>query len=363
MLIFYRYISVSVMGGFLLIALIIVSLFSVILLIEELDQVGTGSYHWALAMRYVLFHAPKVLLDFAAFIGLLGSIMALGALAGKHELVALESLGVSPRRITHAVLFAALVLMALVLVNAQYLIPYTLQKAHAEKILATESSGDFIGATGYWAQSNHRFIHIREIKYGRVPANIEIYEFNQQHQLRRYLHAQTASLISEVQWQLQNVTIKERVGKRLIVRPQDLVVWDSFLSASQLGVIVSRPEALSITHLYRYIKGLKDRNEQSYRAELLFWQKIIIPISAAIMILLGLPFVFGSQRHVSTGKRITFGVLAGLAFYIASQLLNHTGALLQWPPLAMAILPSAVVLTILILLRLRSSHGRQAGAG
>ena len=358
MLIFYRYISVSVVSGFLLIALIIVSLFSIILLIEELDQVGTGSYNWALAIRYVLFHAPKVLLDFAAFIGLLGSIMALGALAGHHELIALESLAISPRRITHAVLFAAFVLMVLVLVNAQYLVPYTLQTAHAEKILAAESSGDFIGATGYWAQSNHRFIHIREIKYGRVPANIEIYEFNQHHRLLRYLHAQTADLISDIQWRLQDVTIKERVGQRLTVRQQDALVWDSFLSAAQLGVIVSRPEALSITDLYRYIKGLKDRAEQSYRVELLFWQKITMPVSAAIMILLGLPFVFGSQRHVSAGKRITFGVLAGLAFYIGSQLLSHIGALWQWPPWVIAMMPGAVALMILALLQLRSSHGK-----
>ena len=121
---------------------------------------------------------------------------------------------------------------------------------------------------------------------------------------------------------------------------------------------MSRPEALSITHLYHYIKGLKDRAEQSYQVELLFWQKIIMPISAAIMILLGLPFVFGSQRHVSTGKRITFGVLAGLAFYIGSQLLSHIGALWQWPPLVIAIMPGTVVLSILMLLQLCSSHGK-----
>lgn len=357
MSILYRYIGLNVIKGFILIALIIVSLFSVILLIEELDQVGTGYYNWALAIRYVFFHMPKVLLDFAAFIGLVGSIMALGALAGNHELVAVESTGVSPRRVTQSVLFAAVFLMALVLINAQYVIPFTLQKAHVEKTLATESSGDFISAAGYWAQSNHRFIHVKEIEHGRVPTNVEIYEFNDQHQLRRYLHVQKVNLISEMQWQLQDVVIKELVDKRLVIREEETLAWNSFLSASQLGIIVSKPEALSITNLYYYVQGLKERGEQSYRFELLFWQKVIIPISAAIMILLGMPFVFGSQRHVSTGKRITFGVLAGVAFYIGSQLVNHLGSLQQWPPLIIAIMPSLVVLTLLVFLNQRSNRG------
>ncbi len=355
MFILQRYIGLSVIRGFLLLALIMVSLFSIILLIEELDQVGTGNYNWVLAIKYVLLHAPKLLLDFAAFISLVGSIIALGSLAAHQELVALEAVGVSPRGVTNSVLFAALILMVLVLINAQFIIPATLHHANVEKTLAVEGSGDFVSEGGYWAQSNHRFIHVKEVENGRVPADVEIFEFNQQHELLRYLHADRVDLSGPAQtaWVLQGVQVKQLVDGRLQATNLDTMKWQSFLSAAQLGIIVSKPEALSVTDLYQFVQGLKQRGEQSYRYELLFWQKIMIPISAAIMIFLGMPFVFGSQRTVSAGKRITLGVLAGISFYVVSQLITHMGSLQQWSPMLIATTPSGIVLAVLMFIKMR----------
>jgi len=356
MFILQRYIGMSVVRGFLLLALIMVSLFSIILLIDELDQVGTGSYNWWLALKYVFYHTPKLLLDFAAFISLVGSIIALGALASNHELVAIESVGVSPRGVVNSVLFAALILMILVLLNAQFVIPATLQTAHIEKTLAVEGKGDFISEAGYWAQSNHRFIHIKDVENGRIPVDVEIFEFNDQYKLLRYLFAEKVLLANEKLWQLQNVTIKEVVDGELKVERLAKAQWESFLTATQLGVIVSKPEALSISNLYHFVQGLKQRGEQFYRYELLFWQKLTTPVSAAIMILLGMPFVFGSQRSVSTGKRITLGVLAGIAFYVVTQIVTHVGSSMLWPPLVIAILPASVVLAILLFIQWQATR-------
>ena len=356
MFILLRYVGMSVVRGFLLLALIMVLLFSIILLIDELDQVGTGNYNWWLAIKYVLYHMPKLLLDFAAFISLVGSILALGSLASHYELVSIESVGVSPSSIINYVLLAALVLMILVLANAQFVIPKTLQKAHIEKTLALETKGGFISGSGYWAQSNHRFIHIKDVENGRFPIDVEIFEFSRQYELLRYIFAKKVLRTDGQKWELKDVTIKQVVNGRLKVSHYDTKQWNSFMSATQLGVVISQPEALSISNLYHYVQGLKQRGEQSYRYELLFWQRITTPISAAIMILLGMPFVFGSQRSVSTGKRITLGVLAGISFYVISQVVSYFGSILQWPPLMIAILPSSVVLAVLLLIHWRFMH-------
>ena len=343
----YKYIAVSVVRGILLVALIMVSLFAIILLIDELDLVGSGNYSLLIALRYVLFNIPQLLLDFAAFISLVGSVMALGAMASHHELVGLESIGVSPRQVIIAVLMAAFVLMILVVVNAQFVIPSSLHKATVEKTLALESRRDFVSSAGYWAQSSNRFIHVRDIENGRVPTNVEIYEFNPSHHLQRYLFAEKVLLINNEHWRLINVKVKEYKDNRLKTDDVDSLEWNSFLSSSQLGVIVSKPEALSITNLFRYVNGLKSRGEQSYRYELLFWQKIMVPLSAMIMILLGLPFVFGSQRSSSTGKRITYGVLVGLSFYVFTQIVTHLGSSYQWPPALIASTPNIIAMIAL----------------
>ena len=69
------------------------------------------------------------------------------------------------------------------------------------------------------------------------------------------------------------------------------------------------------------------------------------------MILLGMPFVFGSQRSISIGKLITFGVLAGVAFYVVTQVTTHIGSSMQWPPLIIVLLPIMVALIILLFAR------------
>lgn len=347
MFIFYKYIALSVVRGIVLVALIMVSLFAIILLIDELDLVGSGNYSLLIALRYVFFNIPKLLLDFAAFICLVGSVIALGSLASHQELVSLESLGFSPRQVIIAVLAAAISLMLLVVLNAQYLIPTSLHKATIEKTLALEGKGGFVSSAGYWAQSNNRFIHVRDIENGRIPVNVEIYEFNHSHQLQRYIFSEKVQLLNKDLWRLKNVTIKEILDGRLVTRNAEDLEWDSFLSSSQLGIIVSKPEALSITNLYHYISGLKSREEQSYRFELLFWQKIMVPLSAIIMMLLGLPFVFGSQRSSSAGKRITYGVLAGIAFYVFTQVVTHLGSSNQWTPLLIASLPNIFAMIVL----------------
>ena len=353
MYILYRYIGFSVIRGFLLIALILVSLFATIILIEELEEVGDGGYTWVIALEYVLLQTPKLLLDFAAVISLIGSIVALGALASNHELVAVESLGVSPRKVTTSVVVTAFILMLSVLAIAQYVIPVTLHQAHVIKTLAVEGSDGFIDGGGYWAQKDHRFLHVKEVRYGRIPADIEIYEFDKSHNFLRYIHADYADMQSDRLWELHDVRIKELVDSRLKVIDLESYAWNSFLRTRQVNIIISSPETLSVSDLYRFVQGLKERNEQYYRYELIFWQKVMTPISATMMILLGMRFVFGSQRSTSMGKRVTLGVLSGIAFYVFTQVITHWGTTNDWNSVVTAVMPNVLVLILLIVLTLQ----------
>ena len=352
------YLARNVFLGFVVTALIIVGLFSIVLLIEELDDVGTGGYDLTMSLRYVLLHMPMVLNDFAAVISLIGAVVVLGALAGKHELIAIQSLGGTPRNIVTSVLMAAALIMSLMLLSAEFLVPKTLQQAQMEKALATADQGDFVSKSGYWAQSDGQYIHIKQIEDGRTPYDIELFEFTADYRLRRYLTASYADIQSQEQWLLHDVSEKTLVGERMQQKNHDTLQWQSFLSAEQLGVIISNPQALSITDLNQFVQGLKQRGEKSYPFEVLFWQKLMSPLAAGIMIVLGLSFVFGSQRQVSTGQRITIGVLTGIGFYVFSQMINHLGFALGWQPLLVAGSPNAIAIIALLLL----AYLRQAKA-
>ena len=356
MLILRLYLARNVFLGFIIAALIIVGLFSIVLFIEELDDVGTGSYDLTMSFRYVLLHMPMILNYFAAVISLIGAVVVLGALAGKHELIAIQSLGGTPRNIVTSVLLAAMVIMSLMLLNAEFLLPKTVQQAQMEKGLATADQGDFVSKSGYWAKSDGRYINIKQIEDGRKPRDIEIFEFTSDYHLRRYLLASHADIKSQGQWVLYDVSEKVLVDAQIQQKNHETLQWSSFLTAQQLGVIISSPQALSMTDLNRFVKGLKQRGEKSYPFEVLFWQKLMAPLAAGIMIVLGLSFVFGSQRQVSTGQRITIGVLAGMGFYVLSKMTHNLGFAISWQPLLVAGLPNAIaIITLLLLAYLRQA--------
>lgn len=343
-----RYIILSVIKGFFLIGLILILLFSLILLIEELDEVGTGNYSLQIALQYVIFHMPQILLDFASVISLIGAIIAFGSLVNHNELVAMTSLGGQPKQIVLAVISASIILMIFVSTVSQFVTPYTIQQAKVVRTLALNEQTNLVDSGGYWAQQNNHFIHVKETRYGRVPVNVEIFEFDESLQLKQFLLASEVEIISDEKWLLKNVQIKKFGKSEFSEQQLDQMEWRSFLDAKQLGVIISEPKALSLTDLKKYIVGLESRGEQAYQYKLMYWQKLMIPASAMIMILLGLVFVFGSQRVMSASKRVILGILVGISFYIYSQIITHYGVAQKWQPTLIAMFPTFTVLVIIV---------------
>ena len=93
------YIGKSFTRCFLLVLSILGFLFSFFEFILELDEVGKGHYQLNDALSYVLLTLPGRLLDLIPHSSLLGGIIALGLLADKNELVAMNAGGISVRRI------------------------------------------------------------------------------------------------------------------------------------------------------------------------------------------------------------------------------------------------------------------------
>ena len=67
-----------------------------------------------------------------------------------------------------------------------------------------------------------------------------------------------------------------------------------------------------------------------------------------IMPMLALAFVFGSLRSGGAGGRLVIGVVIGLAYYLASEMLANSGQVWDMNPALVAWLPSLVLLVVTI---------------
>jgi lipopolysaccharide export system permease protein len=71
---------------------------------------------------------------------------------------------------------------------------------------------------------------------------------------------------------------------------------------------------------------------------------VVAPLGTLVMLLLSVPFVFGSRRSVGIGQRMFAGILHGTLFFLLNRLLAYVAVVYHVNPLLAAALPAVAFL-------------------
>ena len=342
-----RYLSSSFFRGFFLVVLVLVSLFSFLELVTQLDDVGKGNFQPVDAFIFVGLTLPKRIIDMLPISALLGGIIGLGMLAERGELIAMRAAGLSVRRICFSVLAAAGLLMVASAASEQFVVPQLEQYAHGRRSLAVSGSSDImLTKRGFWARHGNSFIRVGVTLSGGIAADVDIYERDQDGRLRAFIHAGEADIHKDGRWTLKEVQKKVIDEQGITTQYLPSLTLDSFFSKDQVSVLELPPESLSPSDLYLYINALQQRGQNADHYSLALWQKLVMPLTTGAMVLLSLPFVFGPPRGMTVGLRITLGASVGIGFYLANQIIGYLGLLLDFPAPLTTLTPVALILAI-----------------
>ena len=325
--ILYRYLWGSLIKGYVPILVILLAVFSLFVFVEEVDEVGRGRYTFWAAGEFVLLTLPERFVVLSPFIALLGSIMALGGLANGRELLAMQASGFSQYQIAWAVMQVGLIFVVFVACMEEYVTPTLDQYAHISRSLALSDSQVYQGKQGLWFREENRFIRIKTLKYGEIPQDIDVFEFNPQGEMVVYLHAEEADVQNPQKWVLETIQKKVIDGPRVSEETLSSLEWNSPLNREEMRLLALPASSLAPSDLFRYIGILEDKNQNVLRYELAFWGKIFMPLKTGLMILMAFPFAFGPLRSATTGKRVMLGGLVGIGYYLTTQILEHVGIL------------------------------------
>jgi lipopolysaccharide export system permease protein len=337
--ILYRYLWGSLIKGYLPVLAILLAVFSLFVFVEEVDEVGSGRYTFWAAGEFVLLTLPERFVVLSPFIALLGSIMALGGLANGRELLAMQASGISHYQIAWAVMQVGLIFVVIVACLEEYVTPTLDQYAHTSRSLALSNSQVYQGKQGLWFREGNRFIRIKTLKYGEIPQDIDIFEFNHHGEMVTYLYVEEADVQNPQKWILKNIRKKVIHGSRVSEETLSRIVWDSPFNREEMRLLTLPPSSLAPSDLFRYIGILERKNQNVLRYELAFWEKIFMPLKTGLMILVALPFAFGPLRSASAGKRIMLGGLVGIGYYLTTEILEHLGILLGASAFLTTIIP------------------------
>ncbi len=340
-----RYIGRTILSSIMLTLFLLVGLSAIIKFVEEFRDVGIGKYDALTAAYYTLLTIPRDVETFFPIAALLGSLMGLGGLASRSELVVMQASGFSRFKIGLAVMKTALPLVIFTMVIGEWGVPQTEQFARNMRSIA-QSGGSMLATTGgFWAKDGNEFIYIRRINNEKDLHNVMIYEFEGR-ELKSILKADRA-VYSDKGWTLQKVQ-KSTINQENIVQAKEAdQPWQTSLTPSKLGVVSLKPESLSISGLADYVGFLKETGQDPKRFEITFWRKVFQPISMAVMMLLALSFIFGPLRSSTMGAKIVIGIIAGFAFYVSDIVFGNISLVFSNVPVALgALLPSLLCLSI-----------------
>ncbi len=332
-----RYVGRSIAFSTGLVMVVLLGIFMLAVIVDELPDMGRGTYGLLDILRFTVLTQPRRLYEAFPAILLIGSLMGLSLLARNSEIVAMRAAGVSVGRIIGAAAKTGAIFVLLAAALGEFVMPRaeTLAQSGRAMALAKAVQEDKLGV---WLRDESSIINFREAMPDRSLVGLYVLQFRSPLELERALRAQRARPVGK-HWQLENVQETHIENGVIRTLHHDVLPWHPSITSGVADVFTVRPEGLSAFHLYRYIDHLQRNAQDARRYRLVFWQKIFTPIAALIMLFLAAPIVFRPIRSGGLAQRIFVGVLLGLAFIIVNRSFGFLGILYGLPPLLGALLP------------------------
>lgn len=338
-----RYIALTAIGGTMIALAVLVSMEAMFAVINEISHgYGTGP-----ALLFVLLRMPQRAVETFPIATVIGSLMALGAMAARSELTVMRAVGVSIGRIARWLVAAGLVLGLLAFAMAEWVAPGLERWAHEMRGVAMGQPVASGALSGFWARDGESFVQVESGVSSGQLAGVRIYRFKSDLQLTELVNAERANY-RDGHWLLEGVVISRFEPDGVERNYLNELRWESELVPELLDVVVIEPRMMSARELWSYIGYLQRNQLESEQYRLAFWVRVVTPFATLVMLLLTLPMVFGAVRGTNAGQRLFVGILLGISFFLANRLLNQAGLVYGLPPILAASLPTLVVLVVAV---------------
>jgi lipopolysaccharide export system permease protein len=339
----FRYLTREILTASTLILAALLALFGFFDLIRELDDLGRGTYKLNAMLVYVALSLPSHAYVLLPAAGLMGTLFALARMSEQSELTVMRSSGMSLAQLALKVAGAGLAVALATVAMGELVSPYTEEAAKGLRLKATRSIVAREFRSGFWVKDDRSFVNIQDVTPDTQLLNLRIYEFDAAFRLTSISRAEKGTYAGPNQWELSNVELTRFQGERAVLERVPLATWTSVLTPDILSVLKIVPERMSIMNLRAYVEHLRENRQKATRYEIAFWNKLLYPVTAILMMVLAIPFALGSTRAGGVGVKIVMGILLGLGFHFASRLFSNAGLLNDWPSLVSAGAPVAIV--------------------
>ena len=356
-----RYITKTLLSYTLVVLLVWLSVYSFFNFLEELDSIGNVDYTVLEAIKYILLQTPEVVYKQASPVILLGCVLGMGYLATTNQLVVLRASGNSVLKLTAITTRVALFFVIVVIAFGEVFAPIANEEAKNGRAKALGESTASISQEGFWIREGDNYINVINNIDGSFFTDVTIYQISPSNKIETIITSESADFDGSTTLAMKNANIISinEINNSIEITSKKRNNYNKIVSFDQdlIESLKKEPKELTTRKIYKHIQFLDDNKQASsiYKVEL--YKRLIKPVTLVAMILLAMLFIFGSNRDVSLGRKIFFGITLGLSFEMLSRVSGALSLSFNLSPLMSAVLPTLVIIVLAIVLLSRKSMG------
>ena len=335
-----RYLAREIMLATALVMLALLMLFAFFDLVEEIKDLGRGTYQMRHIVRHVVLSIPTHVYELFPIAALIGTLFALAQLVASSEYTVMRTAGVSVTRMVLSLMGVGLWFAIVTFVFGEYVGPAADQAAQRFRSRAITGIVAQEFRSGLWMKDDTSFINVLEVTADGNLKGVRIYEFDANAKLRLVSFAQSGTYQGDRRWLLKDIAQTTFTDVRTATSRIASASWQSVLEPGLLSVLLVKPEKMSAASLYSYSQHLRENRQKTLRYEIAMWSKAAYPIAVLTMMLLALPFAYSQRRQGGVGAKIFTGIMLGLVFYFLGKLSAHLGLINEWLPAVSALVPA-----------------------
>jgi len=337
-----------------LVLVVLLALAGLFEFIAELDDTQ-GDYQTPRVILYTVLRLPQLAFEMLPVAALIGSLLGLGALAANSEIIVMRSAGLSIKKLSAMVAVTGLVLLVFTALLGEFIGPPLDYFARNMRMEARYQKDDARLGNATWVRDGPVVLHLERVSSEFEFGSIYLFRFDDNHGLASIAKAENSGIDKDDRWILENLRETRFNDDGVQVVASSVAVESFGINAEVLGISLVKPQSLSGRGLLSYVAYLKRNALDARRYETELWYRVARTATVIIMPILALAFVFGSLRTSGSGGRLMIGVVIGLAYYLASEMLANSGQIFNFDPAVIAWLPSAMlaIVTIYALNRIR----------
>ena len=332
-----RYIARTILSSIAVVLLVVVALDAISSFVDQLDSLA-ADYDLLEALIFTALTIPSSLYGFLPLSCLVGCLIGLGVLANSSELTVIRAAGVSTGQIIWLVMRPILIYIAFGLLLGEYVTPITDQFSQSRKAIALGHKSALQGQRGVWNREGNEFMHFSAVLPNGKLFGITRMSFDEQGRLLKSTY--TESAIYQGNFWFESDGTVTNIGEASIEQEGFFGRrWKSEISPQLLDVLVLPPEDLPMQRLHSYAAYLEKQGQDSVEYRLAFWQKALQPLAIGSLVMIAISFIFGPLRQVTMGFRIFTGVIVGIVFRTAQDLLSPSSVIYGIPPFIAVLIP------------------------